>query len=311
MMAAQRYPDDFDGIVAGAPVYNMVRLSASNVAHQMEMSRDSTRVLPREKVALVASAVLAACDTNDGVKDGIVSNPQSCTFNPAKLACTSGDAAGCLTAPQVESVKRVYEGAHTKAGELVYPGSARGFEAGLRMPQGTEPIPLHLDMFRYVGRQDPQWSASAFDLETDLALAFKNGGQIEANDPDLAKFKARGGKLLLYHGWADPGPSPANTINYVTQVEHTLGGKQDTWLRLFLLPGVGHCGGGSGPDQADFVGALERWREAGVAPERIRASRVSGNRIDMTRPLCAYPQIAHYTGAGSTNDAESFVCKAP
>ncbi len=311
MMAAQRYPDDFDGIVAGAPVYNMVRLSASNVAHQMDVFRDNTRLLPREKIALVANAAVAACDANDGVKDRIVSNPDSCSFDPATLACTAADGPNCLTAPQVESVRRVYAGVRAKTGELVYPGSARGFEAGLRMPQGTEPLSLHLDMFRYLGRQDPQWSASSFDLEADLALAFKNGGHIEANDPNLATFKARGGKLLLYHGWADPGPSPANTINYLSQVERTLAGKQDDWLRLFLLPGVGHCGGGSGPDQADFVGALERWREAGVAPDRIRASRVTGNRVDMTRPLCPHPQIAHYKGVGSTNDAENFVCKAP
>jgi feruloyl esterase len=311
MMAAQRYPDDFDGIVAGAPVYNMVRLSAANVAHQMDIFRDSTRLLPREKIALVANAALAACDANDGVKDGIVSNPESCAFNPATLACTAGDGPGCLTAPQVESVRRVYAGVSTKAGEFVYPGSSRGFEAGLRMPQGTEPLPLHLDMFRYVGRQDPKWSAAAFDLDADLALALKNGGVIEANDPNLAAFKARGGKLLLYHGWADPGPSPANTIDYVSRVERALAGTEENWLRLFLLPGVGHCGGGAGPDQADFVGALERWREAGVAPDRIRASRVNANRVTMTRPLCPYPQIAQYTGVGSTNDAENFVCRPP
>jgi feruloyl esterase len=209
---------------------------------------------------------------------------------------------------QVESVQQVYAGVRTKTGELLYPGSSRGFEAGLRMPQGAEPLPLHLDMFRYLGRQDPSWSAASFDLDADLALAFKNGGHIEANDPNLAKFKARGGKLLLYHGWADPGPSPVNTINYVSQVERTLGGKQDDWLRLFLLPGVGHCGGGPGPDQADFVGALERWRETGVAPDRIRASHVTANRVDLTRPLCAYPQLAEYKGVGSTNDAENFVC---
>jgi feruloyl esterase len=151
----------------------------------------------------------------------------------------------------------------------------------------------------------------SFDLEKDLALAIKNAGFIEANDPNLAKFKARGGKLLLYHGWADPGPAPANTINYHSAVSQTLGGKQDNWMRLFLLPGVGHCGGGAGPDQADFVGAVERWRESGVAPDSIRASHVTNNRVDMTRPLCPYPQVAQYQGVGSTNDAANFVCKVP
>ena len=118
-----------------------------------------------------------------------------------------------------------------------------------------------------------------------------------------------GGKLLLWHGWADPGPSPQNTINYSAEVAKTLGGKQDDWMRLFLLPGVGHCGGGPGPDQADFIAALERWRESGTAPDQIRASHVTNNRVDMTRPLCPYPQVAQYKGEGSTNDAANFVCK--
>ena len=179
------------------------------------------------------------------------------------------------------------------------------------MPQGNEPSSRTLDTFRFLGRQDPNWSAMSFDLDSDLALAMKNGGDMEATDPNLAKFKARGGKLLFYHGWADPGPAPVNTINYILQVNRTLGGKQDDWLRLFLMPGVGHCRGGVGPDQADFVAALERWREAGTAPDQIRASRVNGGRVDMTRPLCPYPQVAHYKGVGSTDDADNFVCKAP
>ena len=130
-------------------------------------------------------------------------------------------------------------------------------------------------------------------------------------DPDLKAFKARGGKLLLYHGWADPGPAPENTINYYDAVSSTLGGKQDDWMRLFLMPGVGHCGGGVGPDQADFIGALDRWRDAGKAPDRIDASKVTNGAVEMTRPLCAYPQVAVYSGKGSTSDAANFSCKNP
>src|SRR5262249_50764266 len=139
--------------------------------------------------------------------------------------------------------------------------------------------------------------------------AMKNAGFIEATDPNLAKFKARGGKLLFYHGWADPGPAPENTINYVNAVTKALGGgNQDDWMRLFLLPGVGHCGGGVGPDQADFLGAMERWREKGDAPAQILASKRGGG---MTRPLCPHPQIAKYSGRGGTDDAKNFVCAAP
>jgi feruloyl esterase len=312
MMEAQRYPDDFDGIIAGAPVYNQVHLNESQVSLQVDLLREVSRVVPQNKVAVFARAVIGACDMLDGVKDGIVNDPSMCTFDPATLLCRAGDAADCLTAAQVASAKTAYSAVKTKSGELVYPGHAPGFEAGWRMPTPGAPLnPLFADMPRYIGHQDAQWDVMSFDLDTDLALALKNASFIEANDPNLARFKARGGKLLLYHGWADPGPAPANTIRYYSEVIRTLGSKQDDWMRLFLLPGVGHCGGGPGPDQADFVGALERWRESGAAPDQIRASHVTNNRVDMTRPLCPYPQVAHYKGEGSTNDAANFVCRAP
>jgi feruloyl esterase len=154
----------------------------------------------------------------------------------------------------------------------------------------------------------------SFDLETDLALTLANGGFIEASNPNLSAFKARGGKLLLWHGWADPGPAPENTINYYTQAAGaTGGGSPEDWMRLFLMPGVAHCGGGVGPDQADFLGAMERWREQGVAPAQITASRNPGRegRSPMTRPLCPFPQVARYTSTGSTDEASSFICAAP
>jgi feruloyl esterase len=313
LMEAQRYPDDFDAVVAGAPVYNQIHLNTSQVSLQIDMLRDPSLILPQAKVRLVAAAVLNACDAQDGVRDGIVSNPETCKFDPATLMCKGpGDGADCLTAKQVESVRRAYAPVTTKAGAVVYPGHSLGFEAGWRIPEpGAALNPLFADMPRYIARQNANWDVMSFDLEADLALAVKNAGYIESSDPHLAKFKARGGKLLLYHGWADPGPAPANTIHYVNEVIRTLGPKQDDWMRLFLLPGVGHCGGGPGADQADFVGAIERWRESGTAPDQIPAAHVAGNRVDMTRPLCPYPQVATYKGTGSTNDAANFVCKAP
>ena len=312
MMEAQRYPDDFDAIVAGAPVYNQIHLNTSQVSLQVDMLRDQSLILPQSKVDMVAKAVLNACDAQDGVKDGIVSNPLACTFDPTVLQCKSGaDGANCLTARQVESVRRAYAPVKTKSGEVAYPGHAYGFENGWRIPQPGAPInPLFADMPRYLSRQDAKWDVMTFDLDADLAAAVKNAGYIESSDPNLAKFKARGGKLLLYHGWADPGPAPANTIHYVNEVVKALGGsKQDDWMRLFLLPGVGHCGGGVGPDQADYMGALERWRENNIAPDQIAAAKVAGGRVEMTRPICAYPKVASYKGIGSVNDAANFVCK--
>lgn len=312
LMEAQRYPDDFDAIIAGAPVNNVVHLNIQSVARQVDLLREPGYILPANKLALFANAVTAACDANDGVKDSIVSDPQMCKFDPQILMCKAGDAPDCLTAPQVQTAKRAYEPIKTAAGEMVYPGSAPGFESGYRMPATGSPTnPLFTDMPRYVGHQDANWDITSFDLDADLALAMKNASFIESTDPDLAKFKARGGKLLLYHGWADPGPAPQNTINYASAVGKKLGGSQDDWMRVFLMPGMGHCAGGVGPDRADFLTAMENWREKAAAPAQIVASRAAGRgRTEMTRPLCPYPQLARYTGSGSTDDAKNFVCAA-
>jgi feruloyl esterase len=221
-----------------------------------------------------------------------------------------------LTPGQVESARQLYAPVKTKSGHVVYPGRSPGVESGwaARIPEVGKPVnALWGDMPRFVGHRDANWDAMSFDLEKDLELALKNASFIEASDPNLLKFKARGGKLLLWHGWADPGPAPENTINYYSQAAKAAGGSPDDWMRLFLLPGVAHCGGGVGPDQADFLGAMERWREEGVPPAQITASRNAGRSglTPMTRPLCAFPQIAKYKGTGSTDDAANFVCAAP
>ena len=316
LMEAQRFPEDFDAIIAGAPVYNQIHLNESQVSLQVEMLKDPARLVPAAKVTLFNNAVLAMCDEKDGVKDGIVSDPRTCKFDPATLLCKSGDAADCFTAAQVDSAKKAYAPVTTKSGELVYPGHSPGFEFGWRIPTTAAAMnPLFADMPRYLGRQDANFDLMSFDLDTDLALAMKNGAVIEASDPNLARFKARGGKLLLYHGWADPGPAPENTINYYNAVTKALGGsKQDDWMRLFLMPGMGHCSGGVGPDQADFLGAMETWKEKGSAPNQIIATRNGGGRgglTPMTRPLCPFPQLAKYSGSGSADDAKNFVCAAP
>jgi feruloyl esterase len=316
MMEAQRYPNDFDAIVAGAPVYNMVHLNVSQTALQVHMLKNPERIVPPNKVTLIADAATAACDANDGVKDNIINDPRACKFDPGTLACKASDGADCLTTGEVESARQLYLPVKTKTGQVVYPGRSPGVESGwaARIPVAGKPVsPLWGDMPRFVGHRDANWDAMSFDLEKDLALTLKNASFIEASDPNLSKFKARGGKLLLWHGWADPGPSPENTINYYSQAAKASGGSQDDWMRLFLLPGVAHCGGGVGPDQADFLGAMERWREEGVAPEQITASRNAGRSglTPMTRPLCPFPQIAKYKGTGSTDDAANFACAAP
>ncbi len=170
--------------------------------------------------------------------------------------------------------------------------------------------PLFGDMPRYIARQDANWDLMTFDLDKDLALAIKNAGFIESSDPDLSKFKARGGKLLLYHGWADPGPAPENTINYYTAAAKKTGGKPDEWMRLFLLPGVGHCGGGVGPDRR----IISPHSNSGVSmeqhPHKSSLHEIGAGQAEMTRPLCPYPQVAKWSGTGSTDDAKNFVCQA-
>jgi feruloyl esterase len=311
LMEAQRYPDDFDAMIVGAPVYNHIRLHASQMARQTEMLKDVSKILSKEQMTLLNNAVIAACDAKDGVKDGIISDPESCKFDPATLMCTESNKEHCLTAAQIGTAKKAYGDMKTKTGQLVYPGSSPGFETGWRMPQpGSEPPAIALDTFRYLGHKDANWNGMNFDLDKDLALAVENTGFIDAINPDLSKFKARGGKLLMYHGWADPGPAPQNTINYYSEVIQKTGSKTDDWMRLFLLPGVGHCGGGVGPDRADLVTPLEKWRESGTAPSQIVASRTRNGQIDMTRPLCPYPQIAKWNGTGSSDEAKNFVCAA-
>jgi feruloyl esterase len=295
----------------------MVHLNVSQTALQVEMLKNPERIVPQSKVTLLANAVVAACDGNDGVKDDIINNPRACKFDPGTLGCKGGDTADCLTAAQVETARQLYSPVTTKSGKVVYPGRSPGVESGwaARIPVVGKPVnPLWGDMPRFVGHRDPKWDVMSFDLEKDLALTLKNASFIEASDPDLSNFKARGGKLLLWHGWADPGPAPENTINYYSQVTKTVGGgSNDDWMRLFLLPGVAHCGGGVGPDQADFLGVMERWREQGMAPAQITAARRTGRSglTPMSRPLCPFPQVAKYKGNGSADEAANFVCAAP
>ena len=307
LMAAQRYPDDFDAILAGAPANNHTRMGVSRLAVSVPTVRDAAAAVPAAKLALVTRAVLDACDARDGAKDGFLNDPRGCTFDVARLQCTGGDTDACLTAPQVATMKRAYAAVKLANGEFLFPGKEPGSETGWIMVSGTADA-LSVAALQ-LAHGDLAWDPKSFDLERDLPLTLeKVGYAVNAIDPDLRAFKARGGKLLLYHGWNDGLISAGNTVNYYDSVVKTMGLGQDDWLRLFMLPGVGHCAGGSGPDQVNWMASLERWRESGKAPERIDAARVANNRIEMTRPLCPYPKIAKYTGVGSTNDAENFVC---
>lgn len=315
LMSAQRYPEDFDGIIAGAPANNQIHLSAWRLRLLMTALKSPQHALPPEKLKLLNDAVLDKCDDNDGVKDRLIEDPRNCNFDPSALKCNGPETASCLTLQQMETVNAAYTDARKSTGELLYPRLPFGGELGWRLPAGaTEPGRMDIDMFRYIANQNPAWDWRTFDLEKDIEQALLHGKEIHAVNPDLAKFKARGGKLLIYHGWSDGGSggsiSAFNTISYYESVLKHMGPNQDNWLRLFMVPGMAHCGGGTGPDQFNALAALERWREQNEPPKSITAARVNERGgIDMTRPLCPYPQRAVYKGTGSTNDAANYTCE--
>ena len=315
LMEAQRFPEDFDAIVAGAPANYQTHLHAWDLSVSVPVLKDPQSAVKPGTLAILNQLARDACDAKDGIADGIINDPRACKFDPAVMLCREGDTRSqevgkCLTPPQLEAVKRVYAPAKTRSGEVVFPGKEPGSETGWAGVLGGEQAPAVSTGSFIVAYNDAKWDAKTFDLDRDLKLVDeKVGAPVNAINPDLRAFKARGGKLILYHGWNDTAISPGNTINYYSSVLSKMGGKQDDFIRLFMAPGMQHCGGGPGPNQVNWMAALERWRESGIAPNQVEAVHIANNSVDMTRPLCAYPQQAIYKGTGSTNDAGNFICK--
>jgi len=309
---AQMFPDDYDGIIAGAPA-NRTAI-ALWIAHAV--LKDPASYVPPAKYPAIHAAALAACDAADGLKDGLIDDPSTCRFDPAVLLCKDGDGPSCLTAPQVVAVKRIYSPAiNPRTGAELFSSLVPGTELGWGVQAaGPEPSANIYDQYRYVVFKDPNWDWKTFDFDKDAARGDRPENLImNATNPDMAAFFSRGGKLLLYHGWSDPQVPTLNTIKYYTSVVSHLGGesKAADRVRLFLAPGMGHCGGGEGPNTFDKVGPLEQWVEHGKAPEMLVASHLAGGQVDRTRPLCPYPQVAKYKGTGSIDVAASFTCAAP
>jgi feruloyl esterase len=312
---AQSYPSDFDGIISGAAGDSRTHLAGLCVYVGKWIFEDQTHAIPASKLPMIHQAVLNACDALDGVKDGLLEDPQKCKFDFKVLQCKGEDLPTCLTATQVQTAQILTSPAiNSKTGEILYPGYSLGSELGWETPGPghVEPDSGVVDQFRYIVFKNPNWDWRTFDLERDVALADKiDNGTINAINPDLTAFKRHGGKLLIYHGWADPGVPPLSSVNYYSSVLEKMGAgpQTDSWVRLFMVPGMGHCRGGEGPDQFDMLGAMEKWVEEGKAPERIIASHVTNCVVDFTRPLCPFPKVATFTGSGSTDDAANFTCK--
>jgi feruloyl esterase len=337
LMEAQRYPEDYDGILAGAPASYWTRLLTMAATDTQALTVDPASFIPPKKIATIADAVNAACDAADGVKDGVLNDPRQCHFDPARIQCKAGeDSDNCLTVPQVAALETIYAGLHDTKGNQIFPGFLPGAENG-RGGWGawiTGPAPAKSMMaffgigyFSNMVYEKPDWDYKTFAIEPGLKLAEERTGKaLNAIDPNLGPFKARGGKLILYHGWDDPAIPAVNAVNYYQSVTKKMGQRDaDSFVRLYVAPGVQHCGGGPGPDSFGQVGnlnfsdpthsvdaALEQWVEKGTAPSTIIASKYEGEdrqHAIMTRPLCPYPQAAKYKGSGDTNDAANFSCK--
>jgi feruloyl esterase len=306
---AQRYPADYDGIIAGAPANR----TALALWIAFALLKEPASYIPANKYPLVHQEVLAACDARDRLKDGLIEDPRRCNFDPKVLLCQGGDGPSCLTAPQVEAVRKIYSAAtNPRTGEKLFPSLVPGTELGWGVLGGPEPSAIILDQYKYVVFKDPNWNWRTFDFDKDVARSNEPENVVmNATDPNLSAFFAHNGKLLLYHGWSDPNISVLSTIQYYESVVDTMGGAAKTSgnVRLFLEPGMGHCGGGEGPNVFDKVGAMEQWVEKKQAPERMVASHLTNGKVDRTRPLCPYPQVAQYKGSGSIDDAANFVCK--
>jgi len=323
LMEAQRFPDDYDGLLIGDPANNWTRhYMGAHLWYSIATLKDPESYIPASKVPLLANAVNAACDANDGIVDGVLDDPRQCKFDPAVLACKAGQpTASCFTAKQVKAIKTIWAGAHDSHGTPIYPGLLPGGENGSggwsgwitgNKPFAATHWKAASAVFKEMVFENPNYNALNFNYDTDMKTALaKVSRSLDAVNPDLRPLQRRGGKLILYHGWSDPDISPLNTINYYNQVTETVGKDTPQFLRLFMVPGMQHCGGGPGPNNFDGVTALEEWVEDGIAPEKIIAFHSTAGEIDRVRPLCPYPQVAVYRGKGSTNRAANFACRLP
>ena len=338
LMEAQRYAADYDGLIAGAPAANWTRIMAGFTWNQQSSEADPASHIPAAKFEAIGTAVLAACDALDGVKDGVIDDPRKCHFDPAALLCKGAESATCLTQPQIAALQKIYAGPRNSKGQQVYPGFQPGGESAANplgwaawfsgpAPGASAQYAFATQAGAYMIYQNAAWDYRTANFDKDLKIADDTMGQrLNAIDPNLKALKDHGGKLILYHGWSDPALVPTATVSYYENVVAKMGPKDTaSFVRLYMVPGMNHCALGPGPNSfgagpgrsADpgfsMFAALERWVEKGAAPDKIVATKykMDGNPasgVARTRPLCPYPQVARYQGSGTTDEAANFAC---
>ena len=317
---AQRFPGDYDGILAGAPAINWTKLHVEQMWATAVMN-ETGHVIASCKYAAATAAAVTACDSLDGVKDGVLERPRACTYDPKSLVGQSAGDCGTITDADAAVIRAIWEGSRRRDGSFLWYGLERGGDfTGLSNTGGTPLAPrpngITLDWWRYFLNEDPQWTPAGLTRAGYEQLWDRSVEQFSAviatDNPDLSEFKARGGKIVMWHGQADPLIYPGGSTDYYTRVQKTMGGPQRTseFFRFFLAPGVGHCGGGAGPAPSGQFEAVVRWVEEGRAPETLEAvRRDQSGAVVRSRPLCQYPKTAHYKGRGSTDAADSFDCR--
>lgn len=314
---AQLYPGDFDGIVAGDPAYYLTHLQAGSEYLSWVALKDGTDTaafIPPAKYAAIHRAALDACDAKDGVKDGAIEDPTRCDFDPGSMQCFGADNASCLTPTQVDTARRIYAGAKFADGTQIYSGFEPGSELVWNaMIGGPEPLFINNDFFKYVAFEDPNWDFHTFDVDLDTRkIDARLGPVINTLQTDLKAFKARGGKLLMYQSWNETWVPPRTATTYYNSVVATMGGESSTkdFFRLFVIPDFGMCAA-MFPGTFDALGAVQKWREEGIAPDQVKMTYSDRGRVYKARPVCPYPQAAIYKGSGDTNDAANFRCGTP
>jgi len=314
---AQRYPDDFDGIVAGDPAYYVSRLQAGSLYIGWVSLKDGTRApgyISPGKYPAMHRAALDVCDGKDGLVDGIIENPPACQYDPAVMRCHGSDQPSCLTDAQVETARKIYAGAKFNDGTSIYSGFEPGTELNwAMMAGGPEPLSLSTGYFKGMVFNNPEWDYRTFDPDRDTRLAEeRTGAAVDGIDANLKPFKQSGGKLILYQSWNETTIPPRSIIDYYRRVEEAMGGSRQTrdFARLFMVAGMGMCPGFGNAQDFDTLEAVQQWVEKGIAPDRILARHRNDDReIFRTRPVCAYPAVARYKGSGDPNDAVNFECR--